>query len=72
MQNIHIRKIEKTIDKDKSSSEEIYQSIVNKVKILAKEELSEQEAHSAAKNLISFCKILIDYKLKSKKKMGAF
>ena len=66
MQNVQVGKIKN--DKDKRSKEEIYWSIVNRIKVLAKEELSEQEAHSAARNLISFCQILIDYKINSKKK----
>ncbi len=53
--------------KGKRSSEEIYQALVNRLKIIARYKLSDQEADSAVRNLIDFCQEIINYKIKNAK-----
>lgn len=53
---------------DKRSQEEIYQAIVTRIKNTATNELSDQEANLAARNLISFCQKILDYKIKQMNK----
>ncbi|WP_375333839.1 hypothetical protein [Candidatus Tisiphia endosymbiont of Xenochironomus xenolabis] len=67
MSKADIQKIAKEIDKDKSSSKETYLSIVNKLKTMSNNQLSDEELHDSAKNLIGFYQIIIDYKMKQKK-----
>ncbi|WP_341750217.1 hypothetical protein [Candidatus Tisiphia endosymbiont of Sialis lutaria] len=67
MSKADIQKIAKEIDKDKRSSKEIYLSIVNKLKTMSNNQLSDEELHESAKNLIGFYQTIIDYKMKQKK-----
>ncbi|WP_425360550.1 MULTISPECIES: hypothetical protein [unclassified Candidatus Tisiphia] len=67
MSKADIQKIVKEIDKDKRSSKETYLSIVNKLKTMSNNQLSDEELHDSAKNLIGFYQIIIDYKMKQKK-----
>ncbi|WP_425361232.1 hypothetical protein [Candidatus Tisiphia endosymbiont of Ceraclea dissimilis] len=67
MSKADIQKIAKEIDKDKRSSKETYLSIVNKLKTMSNNQLSDEELHDSAKNLIGFYQIIIDYKMKQKK-----
>ncbi|HJD64159.1 MAG TPA: hypothetical protein LFW13_04055 [Rickettsia endosymbiont of Sericostoma sp.] len=67
MSKTDIQKIVKEIDKDKRSSKETYLSIVNKLKTMSNNQLSDEELHNSAKNLIGFYQIIIDYKMKQKK-----
>ncbi|WP_425361811.1 hypothetical protein [Candidatus Tisiphia endosymbiont of Mystacides longicornis] len=62
-----MHQITKEIDKDKRSSKETYLSIVNKLKTMSNNQLSDEELHESAKNLIGFYQIIIDYKMKQKK-----
>ena len=56
-------------NKEKRSPEKIYQALVNRLKIIARDELSDQEAHSAARNLIGFYQVIMDYKIKKQNEM---
>lgn len=47
---------------DGRSREEIFQSIVNRVKERSGNTLSDAEAHAAARNLIAFCRELMGLK----------
>lgn len=67
MHSAYMKKVIKETDKERRTSEEIYQSIVARVKTIATTELTEQEAHEAARNLIEFCRIMLDYKIKKQK-----
>ncbi|WP_425361528.1 MULTISPECIES: hypothetical protein [unclassified Candidatus Tisiphia] len=67
MKNAYMQQITKEIDKDKRSSKETYLSIVNKLKTMSNNQLSDEELHESAKNLIGFYQIIIDYKMKQKK-----
>jgi len=70
MHNAHtMHKVENAIEnyKDKRSSEEIYQTIINRLKVLANNKLSDQEVHLAARNFIGFCQVIINYKIKKQK-----
>ncbi len=67
MSSASMKQITKETEKDKRSSEEIYQSIVARLKIITPNELTEQEAHEAARNLIGFCQEIIHYKIKTQK-----
>ncbi|WP_375334067.1 hypothetical protein [Candidatus Tisiphia endosymbiont of Xenochironomus xenolabis] len=67
MKNAYMQQITKEIDKDKRSSKETYLSIVNKLKTMSNNQLSDEELHESAKNLIGFYQIIIDHKMKQKK-----
>lgn len=68
MRNTYMHQITQEIDKDKRSSEEIYQAIINRLKIISKDKkLTNQEAHVAARNLIGFCQEIINYKIKKRR-----
>ncbi len=67
MHSASMKQIIKETDKDKRSFEEIYQTIVARLKTITPTELTEQEAHEAARNLIEFCRIMLDYKIKKQK-----
>ncbi|WP_250311834.1 hypothetical protein [Rickettsia endosymbiont of Oedothorax gibbosus] len=67
MRNAYMHQITKEIDNDKRSSKEIYLSIVNKLRTMSNNQLSDEELHESAKNLIGFYQTIIDYKMKQKK-----
>ncbi|WP_375319188.1 hypothetical protein [Candidatus Tisiphia endosymbiont of Oplodontha viridula] len=68
MKNAYIHQITKEIDNDKRASEEIYQAIINRLKIIGKDKkLTNQETHAAARNLIGFCQEIINYKIKKQR-----
>jgi hypothetical protein len=67
MRNAYMHQITKEIDKDKRSFKETYLSIVNKLKTISNNQLSDEELHESAKNLIGFYQTIIDYKMKQKK-----
>ncbi|WP_375331715.1 hypothetical protein [Candidatus Tisiphia endosymbiont of Temnostethus pusillus] len=67
MQNAYIQQMIKEIDRDKRSSEEIYTAIVSKLTIMSKGKLTDQELHTAARNLIGFCQEITDYKIKKQR-----
>ena len=46
----------------KRSKDEIYQSIINKLNKRYKGKLSDKEIDDAAKNLINFCKVIVESK----------
>lgn len=56
-------------NKGKRFPEEIYQALVNRLKIIARDELSDQEAHAAARNLIGFYQVIMDYTIKKQNEM---
>ncbi|WP_375332811.1 MULTISPECIES: hypothetical protein [unclassified Candidatus Tisiphia] len=49
------------INQDKRSKDELYESIVNKIRVKYNGKLSDVEAHTAARNLIEFVKILLHF-----------
>ncbi len=67
MHSAYVKQIIKETEKNKRFYEEIYQSIVARVKTITPNELTEKEAHEAARNLIEFCRIMLDYKIKKQK-----
>lgn len=71
MQEIYYtHQVKKEIDKDKRLPKEIYQAIVNRLKIISQDKLTDTEAHSAARNLIGFYQEIVDYKLKKRNHAG--
>ena len=66
MKNLYMCHIEPDKN-DKRSQEEIYQAIVTRIKSSRKNELSDHEVNAAARNLISFCQKILDYKIKQVK-----
>lgn len=63
MQNAYMRQIIQEIDNDQRLPEEIYAAIITRLKIISKDKLTAQEAHTAARNLIGFCQEIINYKM---------
>ncbi|WP_417905291.1 hypothetical protein [Candidatus Tisiphia endosymbiont of Micropterix aruncella] len=52
------------IKQDKRSKDELYESIVNGIRAEYNGKLSDVEAHTAARNLIEFVKILLHFNQK--------
>lgn len=52
------------IELNKRTKEEIYSSIVLRIKLMYRNRITDSEAQAAARNLISFCQEIIDCKLK--------
>ncbi|BFD45505.1 MAG: hypothetical protein DMENIID0002_01510 [Rickettsia endosymbiont of Sergentomyia squamirostris] len=50
------------------TKEEIYASIVFRIKVMYHNKITDSEAHEAARNLIGFCQEIINYKMKKKEK----
>lgn len=48
------------IEKPQRSANEIYDSIVGKIRVMYNNELSDKEAHEAARNLIGFCQKVVE------------
>lgn len=48
------------IEKPQRSASEIYDSIVGRIRVMYNNELSDKEAHEAARNLIGFCQKAIE------------
>ncbi|WP_341759793.1 hypothetical protein [Candidatus Tisiphia endosymbiont of Ptychoptera albimana] len=46
------------------TKEEIYASIVFRIKVMYHNKITDQEAHEAARNLIGFCQEIINCKMK--------
>lgn len=46
------------------SASELFSSISNRIRILSNNTISETESREAARRFISFCQLLVDYKLK--------
>jgi hypothetical protein len=49
------------INQDKRSKDELYELIVNDIRAEYNDKLSDVEAHTAARNLIEFVKILLHF-----------
>ncbi|MFP3017820.1 MAG: hypothetical protein ACEY3E_02705 [Candidatus Tisiphia sp.] len=49
------------------TKEEIYASIVFRIKVMYHNKITDSEAHEAARNLIDFCQEIIDYKMKKQR-----
>ena len=68
MKNAYIQQMIQEVNNDKRTSEEIYQAIINRLKIIAQDKkLTNQEAHAADRNLIGFCQEIINYKAKKQR-----
>lgn len=57
------------IERDKRTREEIYAGITTRIKNIYQDKITEAQAHEAARNLISFCQEIINYKLEQQKKL---
>ncbi|HJD60039.1 MAG TPA: hypothetical protein LFW20_05250 [Rickettsia endosymbiont of Omalisus fontisbellaquei] len=55
------------IMQDKRSSEEIYDSILGRIRQMYNGKLPEQEVHEAARRLIEFVKIIIEVSIRQEK-----
>ncbi|WP_425363604.1 hypothetical protein [Candidatus Tisiphia endosymbiont of Hybos culiciformis] len=68
MKNVYMHQMIQEVNNDKRTSEEIYQAIINRLKIIAQDKkLTNQEAHAAARNLIGFCQEIINYKARKQR-----
>jgi hypothetical protein len=50
-------------DRGDKSASELFDSVSNRIRVLAGEKMSEAESREAARRFISFCQLIVDYKI---------